>query len=205
MSTSFWGKKISRISFLTDESKANFVASKPFLWLKRNDRILQCRYFNESCLCTKMISLEDNDTGNLETVINGLIWISTDQFNNLHVKQAAGWESDLMFNSFAAVWVAEQPFYPLILLRCYPQTRQYLSLTEPSSNKAQIPAFILLLHCEGLLTPPSQSSNLHAEGQHGLEGPQKSKRLCWIFIHRSNYYYFFNYCWLSLFDQTLRC
>ena len=41
-------------------------------------------------------------------------------------------------------------------------------MTQPSSDKAQRPAFILLLHCEGLLAPPSKSSNLHTEGWRGL-------------------------------------
>lgn len=41
--------------------------------------------------------------------------------------------------------------------------------TQPSLNKAQRPAFILLLNCEDLLTPPpSPSLSLNAEGWRGL-------------------------------------
>ncbi len=88
MSASF--EKFSWISFLTYRRKANFVAYIPFFVIEKQiDKILQCNYFSESLLCAKSISLEDNDTGNLETAISVLIWISTDQFNNLHVKQAA--------------------------------------------------------------------------------------------------------------------
>lgn len=57
----------------------------------------------------------------LETAIDVLIWISADHFNNLHVKQAAlamekKGGAGIMFNSFAAVWVAEQPFIPSFFL-----------------------------------------------------------------------------------------
>lgn len=63
MSTSF--EKFSRISFLTDKSEANFVAYKPFFVIEKQ----LTGFYNESCLCTTIISLEDNDTGNLETAI----------------------------------------------------------------------------------------------------------------------------------------
>lgn len=70
-----------------------------------------------------------------------------------------------MLNSSAAVWAAEQPFFILLLL-CYPQTWQHLSGVwhSPHQTKHNRPAFILLLNCEGLLTPPSQSLSPHAEG-----------------------------------------
>lgn len=75
-----------------------------------------------------------------------------------------------MFNSSAAVWAVEQPFlspHPPPLLPSSSTTSRRC-LTRPSSNKAQRPAFILLLHCEGLLTPPSQPSHLRTEGRQGL-------------------------------------
>lgn len=101
-------------------------------------------------------------------------------------KKKKGWESDIMFNSSAAVRVAEQPFlspHPPLLPSNLTTTQWCLA--QPSSNKAQRPAFILLLHCEGLLTPPSQSLNLHAEGWQGLSitswpwGTQGIKEALW--------------------------
>lgn len=162
-------ERLSRTSFLTGKRKANFVAYKPFFVIeKKIDKILQLGYFNDSLLCTKIISLEDNDTGNLETAI------STDHFNNLSCKTSCPGnekrrDSDIVLNTFGEVQVAEQPFIPRSspLLPLNMTTSQWC-LTQPSSNKAQRPAFILLLHCEGLLTPPSQSSNLHTEGWQGL-------------------------------------
>lgn len=112
------------------------------------------------------------------------MWISADQSNSLHVKQAAPQTSCLIHLQQGGL-------------------QRGLFIPSSSSNKAQRPAFILLLHCEGLLTPPSQSSNLHAEGWQGLSimsqpwgDTRNQKRLCGIFIHRSNYY-FFNSRWLS--------
>lgn len=145
---------------------------------------------------------------------NQCFWFESQRinFNILHVKQAAlamERETKRAENQTSCLIHSQQCglqsglFIPLILLLCSPSnltTSQWCS-TQPSSNKAQIPAFILLLHCEGLLTPPSQSSNLHARGmarsfhyESALRDTRNQKRLCWMFIHRSN---FFNSRWLS--------
>ena len=99
--------------------------------------------------------------------------------------------------------VSEQPFIPSSLHLCHPHTWQHLSgvwLGPRTKHKD------LLLYCystvNGLSTPPSRSSDPHAEGMArpfhlGLEGHQESRRLWWIFILGSNFYYFFGFRWLS--------
>ncbi len=116
-----------------------------------------------------------------------------------------------MFNSSAAVWVAEQPFYPLILL-CSPLTWQQLSGVWHSSHQTKHKD--LLLYCYSTvktlwLLPHNPRTCTQRDGKVfplrvGLEGHNESKRLCGIFIHRSNYYYYYYYyyyffssCWLS--------
>lgn len=105
-----------------------------------------------------------------------------------------------MFNSSAAVLVAEQPFYPLILLLCYPQTWQHLSGVWHSPHQTKHKD--LLLYCYSTvkaswLHPHNPQTYAQRGGKVGLEGHQESKRLCWIFILCSNYYFFFSSRWLS--------
>lgn len=47
------------------------------------------------------------------------------------------------------------------------------------------------------LHPHNPQTYTQRDGKVGLEEHQESKMLCWMFIHRSNYYYFFNSSWLS--------
>lgn len=139
-------------------------------------------------------------TGNLESVFS--IWFSTDRFNGLNVKQAAlemkekkGWELTL----FAAVWVAERPFILSPLILSYPQTWQHLSGVWLSPHQTKHKD--LLLYCYSTVKDswlhPHNPQNLHAEGWQGLSitswpwgRHQESRRLCWILIHCSNYYFF---------------
>lgn len=66
-------------------------------------------------------------------------------------------ESNIMFNSSAAGW-----FWWAAFSSCYPQTQRCQRCwTKTTSNKAQRPAFILLLHCEAFFSPPSFSWSSH--------------------------------------------
>ncbi len=71
MSDLIW-KDLEESHFCLIAGQQNFVAYEPFMWL-RIDEILQCIYFNESLLCTKIISSEGNNTGDLETAISVLM------------------------------------------------------------------------------------------------------------------------------------
>lgn len=102
-----------------------------------------------------------------------------------------------MSNSAAAAWAAEQPFYPLVLLPSSPQTWQHLSGVWHSPYQTKHKD--LLLYCYSTvkasgLYPHSPPTFTQRHGkvfplQVSLVGHQESKRLCGVFIHRSNYYY----------------
>lgn len=170
MSASF--KQFTRISFFLDNRKANFVAYKPFLflWLKRHWQDFTVPLFQWVASLYKYYILGGQWYWQ---PWNSNQHFDLNQFNNLHVEQAA----------LAMIKRAENQTSCLIhLQRCglqsslfilssfswYPQTWQDLSGVwhRPHLTKHK-DLLILLLHCEGLLAPPSQSSNLHTVGWQG--------------------------------------
>lgn len=194
--------------------RVHFVAYEPFFVIENYWQDFTMPLLNESYLCTKKTSLEDL----WHLAINALIWISEEQFNNLHVKQAAlaitkkGWESVDMFNSSAALWVAalfvdSSP--------CSPQIQQHQSGVSHSPHQTKHK--YLLFYCYSTvkaswLHPHNPQTYTQRGGMVfpwgvGLEEHQESKRLCGIFIHRSNYYFFFNsrLTLSSILLITLRC
>lgn len=103
-------------------------------------------------------------------------------------------------------------FYPLILLLCYPPARQHLGGVWHSPHQTKHKD--LLLYCYSTvkaswLHPHSPRTYARRDGKVfplrvRLEGHRESKRLCGIFIRRSNYY-FFNSRWLSPLYFLITC
>lgn len=135
---------------------------------KKIDKILQLSYFNDSLLCTKIISLEDNDTGNLETAI------STDQFNNLPCKTSypGNEEKGLRFRHCASFICrsvgCRATCYPLVFLLFYPQTWWHLSGVWHSPHQTKHKD--LLLYCystvkDSWLHPHSPQTHTWRDGK----------------------------------------